>query len=274
MKKLLLLLLFPMFATHFGFAQTYLPFVDTKSHWTLEFRLEGGWGPEYEYLSVLGTVTFGGIEYHELGGHKVREDSTGKVYGIKFGDTNEVLLYDFGLKVGDIFSFPNEVDTGMYSLALTSIDTVELGGVERRRYHFGTWGNTTWIEGIGNSDRGPLYYWERWNLWDSSKRLVCYRYDGMPLLGYCPPIGIDETTDESAQFRVYPNPVTSTSRLEFTTELMDRPTAIEIIDLTGRVVLAKPFHPEMTLQKGELDPGIYFVTTPDNTIQPLRFVVL
>lgn len=86
----------------------------------------------------------------------IRQDpETGKVYGIRWRDTVERLLYDFNLSIGDtVRIWPADGSDGG-DLVVDEIDTVKMGGVYRKRLLlYGIMGSGLheyWIEGIGST---------------------------------------------------------------------------------------------------------------------------
>lgn len=280
MKKLLILLIAFIVFQNGGFSQTYLPFLDQQSKWSV-LEVTGFPTTSFFYnYSVDDTITVDSTLYHVVTQHRdsqvdtflTREDTTGKVYVLR--DSIEVLLYDFAMQVGDSIS---QADIGglTYKRAIHRIDTLVLGGVSRRRYHYDS--DKWWIEGIGDVNQGPFYPWLH-DDFESYANFCSYEYAGAVVyLGYhCRnryPDGIEESSKESSDIQVFPNPVTAASTLAFLGELQNQGT-VTITDLTGRVVKRFANRPNLSLEQKDFPPGMYIVLveTPD-MVASKRFLV-
>jgi hypothetical protein len=87
-------------------------------------------------------------------------ESDGKIYWYgKGGKKKWVLMYDYNLKVGDMF-YQDEIMKVVEYLTVSSIDTIQVNGQNYRRYHFAEMLNPYdgWVEGIGNIYFGPFFY--------------------------------------------------------------------------------------------------------------------
>jgi hypothetical protein len=193
----------------------------------------------------------------------LREDSN-RVYYIT-SDVGEGLLYDFNAEVGDTCSIINwflpDEDFDIY---ITSIDTVEYFGIERRRWFLtdDSGDEDYWIEGIGSS-YGPIQTMMRGCYPTNFFTLLCYHHSGTLLFrkeGYSDcnytNVGIDESMIEE-QIIIYPNPARDKIEVrsdEFGIE------KIAVFDLQGRKLIEKHFPLEKNnaeILVSELLPGTY-----------------
>ena len=132
----------------------------------------------------------------------------------RYPNGNEAILFDWSLEVGD--TIPGEI---VYSpefqgsvLRVESIDSVEVGGEWRKRFH-SEWNEGWIIEGVGHS--GGLIEFFGASL-AGNNQLVCYGESDVPLypqFSSCSfVVNVDEETDEILV--ISPNPSTGTFRVE------------------------------------------------------------
>ena len=170
MKKVFMLFLciFPLFVS----AQSnYIPLVQEGKTWVLMYY-NFFTGVSYNYsLMVQGDTIIDGQSYHIIVDvttqsyrFSLREDGK-KVYAVFQNQLQEILLYDFGLDVGDVFSQKSLGDLEEVVVA-TAVDTIRVGERYLRvitiqkyvvppmtpqedwnRYeHYGGY----WVEGVGS----------------------------------------------------------------------------------------------------------------------------
>ena len=129
-----------------------IPFPIMKGEKTTIFKFMGDstWDGK-KYMKVYMTTDSSLVKWDVHG--LIREDSTHKVFYKSPDKEQEELMYDFNAKIGDsLFIPPNFVDD---PILVCSIDTVELGGVKRKRYKLARQfcsdqPQDLWIEGIGS----------------------------------------------------------------------------------------------------------------------------
>jgi hypothetical protein len=153
-------------------AQNYIPLLDTAKQWNVT-ETYYGFSTKTFFLKISGNDTLINNTLYKTIWQEglpiflfpdkwgfIREDTTNKrVYGIKQGSTEEFLLYDFSLAVGDTV----ESEISYYcanTFSVQRIDTITLLNNEKRRKW--TLGDVVlaspshyyleWIEGIGNLD--------------------------------------------------------------------------------------------------------------------------
>lgn len=188
-----------------------------------------------------------------------------QVYYCKWNGSSydeEVLLYDYSLEVGDTFN-----DEDDHWMQVTEVSTItDLLGVHRKKLTFKFNGledaTEFWIEGVGSS-KGFMYvgmYEPVHNSDGEMYHLLCYHLDSdvafvNPEYNECDlPYSTAENTVGS-NVTIYPNPAS-----DFVNILNDNKlniTNIEIIDLTGRIVMSTDKAQNINISK--LSEGQYFV---------------
>ncbi len=187
--------------------------------------------PSLHYrLYMKGDTVWNGKTYHkiwqeginelppQLGGNEVLDrlhcllrEENAKFYTLFENQTQEQLLYDFDLNVGDIvyFNTPYQV--------VDSITTFKFGNETRKKFHLSSQKYlaryTTLLEGIGSEvGISPDY-----NIFEGGKSLICYlqnnslyeRWDNSCTLT------ADETSPTTSTFKCYPNPAKDVLYLDF-----------------------------------------------------------
>ena len=185
-----------------------------------------------------------------------------QVYFCKWNGTSyadEVLLYDYDLEEGDFFNDDDE-----HPMVVTELSTIiDNDGVERKKFTFAFEGlpNETeyWIEGIGSS-RGFIFSGQYWLTLDKAKfHLLCYHVEDdlvfvNPEYDVCDIDDIEENNVENS-LSIYPNPASNIVNILNDNSL--NITNIEIIDLTGRIVLN--IENTTDIDVSNLPEGQYFV---------------
>ena len=243
MKKFFFILL--ALASFKANAQTYqyVPFPEGNAVWSEKYSYEN-WVPTYYYLNCYDKVSltvedtiinsriykklylFNDSVFNinnaiYLGG--IREENK-KIYylgdTIHYGKpldcTNEVLLYDFNLNVGDTFYFglPQTdsliCNNSYWNVVVISIDTINLGNKLRKRFIFNDY-TTQWIEGIGNVN-GLLLSIPPWIPGSVPQgSLICFKQNDTIVyfnsnFSECMPLNINENNVMNENILVFPNP--------------------------------------------------------------------
>lgn len=193
----------------------------------------------------------------------LRQDSTSKVF-YKAGNADEILLYDFGLEVNDLFT-DSECE-----LIVTEIDTVTLNNGERRKrlkmevYEGEGLGfdDDKWIEGIGS--KFGLFYDNATCAIDFPNSLLCF-YTNSELMYPSEPVTCVITTSttglKSSNIKVFPNPISSRFTIEDDHQAL---VGYAIVDLAGRQVLAgqlSAMQSEIKLEN--IIQGVYMLVLKD-----------
>ena len=175
MKTFTTLLIF-IFAIGIETQAQKIYFSDTSNKWTV-FEMDGPPAPDpshfegHNFYENTGTVSYKGHIWTQLkktadlffsqlyiDSALVRDDITAnKVFAIVYPDTNEVVLYDYNLQIGDTFKMSNS--SGNYEHVVTQIDSTTINNISHRIFKlmginaaYDYW----IIEGIG-STASPLH---------------------------------------------------------------------------------------------------------------------
>jgi hypothetical protein len=155
-----------------GQSSTYYSFPENNAMWnfsTLVYAWEGLLNTSYSIVLSNDTIINEKV-YHKLDIPYVNADSTfftkpkepgyqgairqdienRKVYYIPPADTNEFLLYDFTLQVGDTIKGFLEINS-FGTPIVQSIDSVLIGGQYRKRWNINQLYNISIIEGVGST---------------------------------------------------------------------------------------------------------------------------
>ena len=186
MKNLCALFSFILSLVTFCCAQTYIPLPTENAVWTEHVydEISGYSSSDYYTYFFKGDTVILGTQYKKLYSGAVfstavmppfyiaaiRQDTVSrKVYALMFDSTNEAIMYDFDLNVGDPLKYiaPPEYLGSLFSgqaPIVTAIDTVYISNIPHRRflYQFGVVTNPinnypdAIIEGFGNT-RGFIF---------------------------------------------------------------------------------------------------------------------
>lgn len=261
MKNLLLIILLGVFSP--SFSQTGFS-VPTKNAVWYYINYDGSpglpsWGSSHK--STKDSV-FKGVSYHTLDYYHLFRQDSNKVYMVD-RDSQEVLLYDFGLEVGDIFKWRNQ--NGIVS----NISTINIDGHNAKVFQFSNVLNTAWIEGIGNIHGDffmPLY-----SMVDGGAQLCRFILNGKQVYiqtGVCWPLGLeDNNSNNNLNLVVSPNPSNGDVNISFTPQSK----SFELIDIYGRVVKTYTVSSvEMKMDWQWLASGMYMIK--DNYQNTTRFI--
>lgn len=223
----------------------------------------------YEETHYQGETTeINGMEYNTiylqetntlLGAYR-NEDN--QVYYCKWNGSSydeEVMLYDYDLEVDDYFN-----DGDDHPMKVTEVSTItDHNGVSRKKISFEFLGledeTEYWIEGVG-SNKGFVYSGCYTPTEDGAIfHLLCYHV-GETLIFTNPEYNtcdIDEIEENLTvnSVNIYPNPANDVVKILNDNNL--NITNIEIVDLTGRVVLNTDKTDDINIT--ELSEGQYFV---------------
>ena len=231
------------------------------------------------------TTEINGMEYHNI---RIQGDETllgayrnedNQVYYCKWNGSTydeEITLYDYDLEVGDYFNDEDE-----HPMRVTEVSTItDHNGVSRKKITFSFVGledaTEYWIEGVG-SNRGFIYmgqYAPDPQGEGDIFHLLCYHIgDNLiftnPEYNTCDIDEIDENLTEN-NINIYPNPAKDIVKILNNNDL--NITNIEIVDLTGRIVLSTDKADDINIS--ELSEGQYFVKIyGETTIVKKLFIV-
>jgi hypothetical protein len=213
------------------------------------------------------------------------------IFGLCFEEYPVSLLYDFSLSIEDVFypcgtsnpgfcetnpdicetvpdfceNYPDICETNFY-LHVLDIDSIELGGVKRKRMAVGKNEHISdyWVEGMGGL-RG-LFYHKHTAIPTSeniSKHFVCFTQDNEliylnPDYSECPIPQFNAIPEVKTNLlRVFPNPMKSVVTIQ-----SDQPLqAIQIYDISGLLLHKQACNGELqtVVERESLLQGTYFM---------------
>jgi len=189
-----------------------------------------------------------------------------KVWVIAVGASEEILLYDFGVEVGDTLHLQFLEFDGVLDYYTESIEQIEIDGVMRKMIHFQTsYGiPDIWIEGIG-SIMGPLD--RGFFVVDAQPGLTCYLKNGEVIYKVeetqgcesgltCGIISNSEEVPHTQTIKIFPNPADGEVWVE---SEVQGPIWVEIFSADGRLI-SKAIYPDGQMARvntAALAPGIY-----------------
>ena len=300
-KKIFLLLLIIVHisginAQDRGEEQNYVPFPTDNAVWSVNDAKYGVFGDtvidDIQYAKVYRQTSYSPFEFDINEAEyfcAIRNDiENRRVYGIyrdslpvRYNSytkienpTKELLLYDFGVKLGDtveVVSFEcadflgyikickfRRVD--VISLNITNKDFIHLydndsivmmeNGEQRRRILMQgfdrAYTDTFWLEGVGSSN-GPMNFFIPGNWEESLRRLLCFSQNNELLLSQdyfeyddeqdCFSLGWGSDVEENnhSGISIYPNPTDGKITISLTADY----NSIEIYDSFGRKVMSQ-----------------------------------
>lgn len=298
MKISITLLLLTCFSlTVFG--QAYQPFPTSNAMWR---ENSGGFQcsccSDFQY-TITGDTVINTLTYHKLQktGVKYLEDLLGnctsniayvinqfagcfrndstnkKVFFIYPMTSNDTLLYDFNLSIGDTVPPSPLNDNGNFINVVTDIDSVFLGGVYHKRFKLDScWQQLYYIEGIG-STYGLLS--PAMCPFEAIYNLQCFTKNSMTVYPNstttCSIVTSLKETTPINQFSIFPNPTAGT--LYITTNLQSYD--ISIFNSTGQLIQKKNFNSNSTLLDiSNLQTGLFLIQLSENEMQLCKQTII
>ncbi len=272
MNRILLSLLLHIFLSPFLFAQS---FTETDKQWNIKTGFTFQPNISTYILVTQGEEEINGLTYKPIyrfedeeltdggpTGEYVREDENGKVYLLR-ADATEVLLYDFGLSIGDTFLFDN-----FCNLLVIDEDQVQVqDGSMRKRLTLAISPNSdpvTWVEGVGTMGDfrdGSFMACAT----DYGRLLLCHSELGANVYPVDPPVCYETTISVSESFvetgvNISPNPVKGSFTLSLDGDDVNEIRNLRIMDARG--ILVDSYSNISTthiINTEALAQGIYFV---------------
>jgi len=238
-RFLLILSICCLWRTIPSLAQSYIPFPDSNTLWTIHYSPRDDSEFRMQYIALKnGDTLISGIRYHKLyrsadsnivdkdyiGG--LREDSSKRVWLLMWyhgtATQHEIVLYDFSRNAGDTLkpSDFNGMNNWGIPLLVSFADTQMIDGSPHRRLTLtplgptADWYTSTWVEGIGNGGRGPVFSSGTFPFNGIRSDLMCVNQDHRwiyhnPVFPECMYIrGLDvKQSGRNLGIMVYPNPV-------------------------------------------------------------------
>jgi hypothetical protein len=288
MKTMITLLLFT-FISLAGFGQAYQPLPTSNAMWRENsYGFQCSCCSDYQY-TITGDTVINMLTYHKLQKTGVnfledvtgnctsnaynanqykgcfRNDSTNKlVYFIDAFTSNETVLYDFNLSIGDTVP-PSPLNfNGNFVNIVTDIDTVFLGGVYRKRFKLDScwFEQLYYIEGIG-STYGLLS--PTMCPFEAFYNLQCFTNNSLPVYPNsttsCSSFTANIESVEKHQFSISPNPTSGALFINTTLDSYD----IIVFNSIGQIIQKKNVHSNSTfLDISNLTAGVYLIQFSDN----------
>ncbi len=232
------------------------------------------------FIIDKGNYSFRYVNYQSTDGRIVKDKRAvrwiekGRIYCAKVDSVTLIVkwrydepLYDFTLKVNDVFRLPE----GLGTAKVVSVDSVLLlNGYTRKRLFLrfddpelhAKFGEMTWVEGIGALDFGFFY---QDDLKGKNRRtLTCY-YDRSTLKykhalsNQCLLSGISETSTGS-QINLYPNPTSTSLTIQFSKDV-DLPESYAVSNSQGQILRNANINSNhlLLINVEKLNAGFYFI---------------
>ncbi|MCW3071834.1 MAG: hypothetical protein JWO44_1724 [Bacteroidetes bacterium] len=198
-----------------------------------------------------------------------REDVANKrIYFIEPGNTTDTLLYDFNLAVGDTLPDSYISDQSFYHNIVSSIDSVLVGGVYRKRFNINDGPSTyvSLVEGVGSTfgflgALSPPF--ESQSVLDCFKLADTLAYQPSGGLG-CSSLAltVGRLNDLDQAVYVYPNPGTGNFKLSMS--FLREDMRVEARDVFGKLILdTKIKNLSTEIDLGSQPAGVYFLKVSD-----------
>jgi hypothetical protein len=289
MKKYLFIFIFAIFSTK-TMAQTniYHPFPDSNAVWGIRaFCMDAGLCGDLTYIKYYygGDTLINGSNYKIIlqqglmmtsgnccgvptgaGAGYLRQDTVAKkVYWRDQSMSNDTLLYDFSVNVGDTLK---GLVAFCQTLTVHSIDSILIGTTYRKRINYDVPPFApcpySIIEGIGGTSGLTYYYYGPAEM---GSELTCFSENGNLLyLNSCNPdtipcgdltVGVNEFP-QNAQSLVFPNPFHSVINLQ--SQQKNLPLKLFFYDVLGKIHLETEITTELsTIDLSFLSKGVYFI---------------
>ncbi len=258
-------------------------FSDSGNAWHEQFgNMNTGGVRKYEVYgdTIINSVVYKAtsIPGYTTGKTFVRED-TAKNQVIILDDTNEYILYDYNLNIGDTIFY-------LYgnNHYVSSIDSVQIDSVWHKVFYFkgGTKGGWPYavVEGIGCID-GLLFPLDNYSVVEAHFRVICFHHSGIKSQ-ITPPIlygnygisksfsntdscyvSITEPSDIKKTVKISPHPANATSKI--TLPYTFTGGSIVIFNTMGQVVTEQTIYNQSKIPVDllKLNTGLYYYNITD-----------
>lgn len=296
-----------------AFSQTGIPFAADGSHWSqkaeFSYTTGPGTGPIYVrycfqtqitgdtiinnmYLQKLSSSSYEKFDSVCLNFWRFIYYKANQVYiGNDLNNMN--LIYDFNLAVGDSFTFNALVGTpypAIYTLAVNSVDSINLGGILRKRIIFDTIPfypqhqcPIQWVEGIGDYtygwvlDYGFIVFANYVNWGCFGDGLICFTDNSTTTFGNCEyqscALPVEETQNNYGS--VYPNP--SNDRLKIALNKNYIHLHMELFTLPGKKIFSKDIFDEshdIEINTSAFTNGFYLLSLKEGDSEKIFKVII
>jgi len=282
MRKIILILLTLLFC-YFANAQEYTPFDFEKGIWISGYFYET---PDLTYrrygqLFCKGDTVINSFKYYKLYTYSIYLPSVGRADTMPlqfskyvrnndkkqlvylYDNSNEEVLYDFNLKIGDTIlnATYGKIDGRLNIPIVKNIDSVMICGIYHKRYrtqyYNGTYNDTSsLIEGIGMN----MTLFGAPDLIDAGEQtyLCCYTERGDNICSKCDLLlSIKKGEPISEDVKIFPNPVSSELSIRSSIPIND----VSIFSLIGQTLFKNTGLNSqiITINTENLNKGIYLI---------------
>jgi hypothetical protein len=295
MKRLLLLFFTVSFALSVS-SQSYHPLIEDDKVWLEAFYI----GANICYYESVHQLRFGGdtlindITYRkilsrtysptsagpycppfvlnpnwfELNYAFMREDTTARKVYLWIVESNqssqEVLLYDFNLQVGDNIEPSSYLTDGSDNLVITSVeDVMLLNGEIRKKFIYNDY--SYYIEGIGGQFGLFQRFFEGIGFWWQT---MCVKQNGIDLYStaYCNWLSLDITEESFPEVSIYPSPSNGAFVLDLgEANIGQNDLQLVVFNSMGQQIFSAPIQSERFHFQILPVAGIYFWQLQNNS---------
>jgi len=254
MKTKILLAIFILFSLSTNQLYGQVEFPTLNAHWCYDGYTELSFDPWNYCISPSELVELNGRTYSKISYFSHPDDPSEqdilyrgegrKFYVIPQDSTEEILIYDFNLEVGDTFvaTWGWQIWNSFESLEVYAVDTIlTVDGIARKTITLGNVSSYgTWVEGIGSQDW--IFVYPGYSGWlDAGYNVTCHFQEEEPIhspWGNAESCDLDaltgiSETELNSTFDLYPNPVREILTVKFKDLKIHK---IKIIDFSGNMV--------------------------------------
>ncbi|MFN0204570.1 MAG: T9SS type A sorting domain-containing protein [Bacteroidia bacterium] len=243
-----------------SFSQNYCPTVEEGKHWELFYHLGngGGGGITHEYRIDCDTLLNGtfynkvlqyGFNVMYLIGFTREDTQNQKVYYLPIDSTQELLVIDYALAVGDTFR-----THANYTYTVTSIQTNGNCKTINLASTFGT--TLVFDQGYG------VLQWGIWNVGASSSPIQIKQFNIVPIT--CNVTSILPANENI--FRAFPNPFTTNINLQTNTNQL---RWVKLYNVMGEKLGEYSIKNEELISTQHLPIGVYYLVLDNHFTQKI-----
>jgi hypothetical protein len=284
-------------------AQTYHPFPTDNATWSQIMYNWGMWGQECwgtTHYGVSGDTVIDSKTYSKFyginGGNSnhyidvpgfildsafyvgaLREDSSKKVFLLFADSTDEKLIYDFGLSIGDTVYTDIYNNTACSHFVLDTVIPTNVNGTMRNEYFLhgccGCWLQLTWIEGIGSING----WFELPYTGTFDPQLACATQNNQQVYGgagYCSCAPVWWLSFEEKSYlasNLFPNPADKTFTITLATS---EPATLTLYTTIGKPIAHQTASHSAFFDVSNLTDGVYYLSVKtDGGISNQKVVV-
>lgn len=265
MKKLLILSSTLLTLLSNGQTSVYKPFPTNYGNWIYQYY-DDFHNPtnQFTQYTLNGDTTFASISYKKIFVYSnyvgaLRENNK-IIYFVPDTSSNEYVLYNFNLNLGDTIIHPyGEAVCSNDTAIIQQVDSILLSDGYHRQLHFNSF--AIWIEGIGSLN----YLLNPCNVacLSGNDILQCMNSDltfTYPSISTSCIVSVPEQISSSNNINIYPNPSSSSFSIDFNnTDFKE----IRLTDMLGKIVFRQQTDNHLKINVENLHSGTYILTIID-----------